>query len=121
MIAGNMISNFASSVVLACTRDLPNGPYQTDEVDVLAYVDGFGDTSLGRDGISGQMMTSCLTVCVNEGEHVAVYRAGSLDFVAKCNREMCNDLRNQCVAEYRRKGKYELVKPGIVGKRAGEK
>ena len=63
-------------------------------MDVYAYVQTFGDTSLGRGGLAGQSLTSCLTVAVVCGRAAAVYRAGRLDYLVAVDQAFVEKLRH---------------------------
>ena len=82
----NLIDAFASSVVLAKTRDLldPENGYPLQHVTILAaYCEWFGSTALGRGGIGGAAMCEALTVVISNDERqkIAVYRNGDLDYI----------------------------------------
>ena len=61
--------------------------FRADEhiLEISAAIDTFADTTLGRGGIGGQMLTDTLTVAIREPRlHcAAIYRAGSLDYVTR--------------------------------------
>ena len=50
--------------------------FSTDELDFIAYVESYGNTSLGWGGISGQAMSSALVTVVTCGRNYVVYVAG---------------------------------------------
>lgn len=92
-----LIRPFAAAIIRAETL------FDRDETQLSAHVrlDTFSDTTLGRGGIGGQMLTNALTTAIHDPflELLAVYRNGALDYVTDTRhdsfRESNNALRLQ--------------------------
>lgn len=119
MFAGDLIDSFAASVVKARV-DLPGGPHRSDRLRVHAFVQSFSSTTLGREGIGGTTIVECLTVCVSNYRHCAVYRAGRLDYVCAVDETLGEDIRAQSVAGQAKAGeRYSEVSFPPKGHRRG--
>lgn len=79
-----------------------------DIVDVVAFVQTWGSTALGFNGIGGNAMTPAITTIVYKSSGVAdVFFAGRKAYSCKVNSVFQEDVAKRCMASVSNKSKYE--------------
>lgn len=116
MHLGDPTSVMAAAVYSALLRDLPDIPGHTQmllgserevparrpnmgDIEVCMFVETWGSTALGYDGVGGQAMTSAYTVVVMDeiGSVACVYwGGGGLGFKTENQKEIRQILDRRC-------------------------